>query len=279
MDDYVDRVQNAKSTTTVMSTVLVTMTQDANSVLPNTVTLNSQPLVTPQSDGTGDVNVVATVSDNGGGGGATNILATGVTSTTSPSSSTSQATAGGNNGNAADLSTGAKAGIGAGAGAAGLAVIGGLLLVLIRRQRPRPRFFNTPDISQLPVTAGNGSSWAPSRVPPPRHHSSMPERAAGLASAMARGRQAGSPQSHAEVGLALRTSSGGASPTPPSELGSSRVSPPSSASELMAGYQSPRDGTHEMQGVPENAGLGVVDEHYEMPGQAYYELPSPLQRT
>lgn len=290
--------KDAKSTTTVTSTIVVTETGDTTSDTNNaasadstvTTTENSQFFITSQASLPSDTGVFVTATDNDGGSGSQTVLSQGDTTATSPSTSPTNSNNGSGSGGAkesqANLSTGAKAGIGAGAAAAGLAAIGGVVLLIARRRRPRPRSFESPTPSQLLITSGNGSSWAPPR-PPARQRPftagqeiTFPERAAGLASAMAAGGLGRTPVRYSGTGSSMRSPiSGGASQRNPPELMPGHVSPPSRNSRSMAGSMSSRKGNGAYGTNRPRRGTGanssVASQCHEMPSQLYYELPVP----
>ncbi|KAI8625510.1 hypothetical protein F5Y19DRAFT_489644 [Xylariaceae sp. FL1651] len=291
---------NAKQTTTVVSTVVVTSTQvDTSTPDPTTgasPTAPTQPAATTTSNNivvatTFAVGVTNSGSDpatlgttiiNGGGAsggqvatGAPTIVPGSAGSSSGPETTapTSSSVSPGSTSNIhSDLSTGAKAGIGAGAGAAGLALLGAIVFFALGRQR-RPTSTISTGNSQAQMAPSTAANWTP--PPPPHRHShldsrevSYTERAAALARSMEARSQTRSTPSFQDQQQSSNFSpiSRGASLSTPSE---------------MMGYESPRADMHEMGGTTENMGwnAGPSTEHYEMPAQPYHELPSPPEPT
>ncbi|KAI3328123.1 hypothetical protein HD806DRAFT_350779 [Xylariaceae sp. AK1471] len=289
--------KDAKSTTTVFSTLIETVTQpvtstpdppakDSSTKPPVTSTVNniviqSTFVVGVTNSGSNEAATVTTIIDGGGASGVP--VATGASKITSGSdtsssksdtvATTSSTTPSNIPSTHSDLSTGAKAGIGAGAGAAGLALLAAIAFFALGKRR-RPTSTVSVDNSQAPMAPSTVANWTP--PPPPLRHShldsrevSYTERAAILARSMENRSQPVSTPSLQEY-----QQSSNFSPV-------SRGASPSTPSELMMGYESPRGGMQEMGGTTENMGwyMGPNTEHHEMPGQEYYEMPSPPESS
>ncbi|KAI1198576.1 hypothetical protein F5X97DRAFT_342497 [Nemania serpens] len=266
--------KDAKTTTTVASTVVVTSAQVTTSTQapsPSTKHIGStEPITTkPPKDLVVETTSVAGTTSSGDteaatkttivdGGDVSGLQAATDVSTTIPrsdSSSTSSITASPTSSNTSTsdssirsgLSIGAKAGIGAGVGAAGLALLAIMgFFAFGRRRRPTP------------TVSGNYTvnNWTP--PPSPLRYShldsrevSYTERAAALAHSM---EKVDEPPPTSRV-LSSQQSSGFSPP--------GRGTPPSTASELIS------DKTEDAVWH-----VGLNTEHHEVFGQQYHEMPS-----
>ncbi|TGJ78754.1 hypothetical protein E0Z10_g10017 [Xylaria hypoxylon] len=284
--------KGAKSTTTVVSTVVVTSTQVASPtpessikdslIEPGTTRTSNEIVVMTTfvagvtNSGNNEASTATTIVDGGGASGLQ--VATGVPTTTSRSDGsflgfntaapTSTSTKVSSSRKKGDLSTGAKAGIGAGAGAVGLALLGAMVFFVLGKRR-RPTSTISGDNSQAPMAPSTVSNWTP--PPPPLRYShldsrevSYTERAAALARSM---ENMGQPAS-------IPNAPGYQQPRnfSPTIRGAS----PSTPSELMMGYESPRGGGQEMGGTTKNMGwyMGPDAVRHEVSDQQYHEMPS-----
>ncbi|KAI0517400.1 hypothetical protein F5B22DRAFT_123741 [Xylaria bambusicola] len=272
--------KDAKSTTTVESTIVVTSTEDATPTSESSSRDKStEPVITRTSNqiivkttfvvgvtNSGDDGPVTETAFIDAGGASSQVVETPV-STTSSTSGTVGSTPSpepSTSSKKSDLSTGAKAGIGAGAGAAGLALLGALVFFALGK-RGRSTSRTSSDNIQAPMAPSTVSTWTP--PPPPARYShldgrevSYTERAAALARSMEAMRN---PNSSPNI-QAYQPSSN-FSP-------SSRGASPSAPSELMMGYESPREGRQEMGGTTENMGWSMGPN--TVPDPQYHEMPA-----
>ncbi|KAI0539215.1 hypothetical protein GGR58DRAFT_525194 [Xylaria digitata] len=244
--------RDAKSATTVVSTVIVTSIE-----VPMTIpesSLEHSPTESVTKKTSDDIVVMTTF-----------VVVTGVSTATSrsdnSSSESNKATPTSSsielNGQSkqGDLSTGAKA---AGAGAAGLALLGAIVFFALGKRR-RPTSTISCDNSQVPMAPSTVSNWTP--PPPPLRYShldgreiSYTERAAALARSMESMRQPTSTpntQSYQQSSNFSSTSRGASLSTP---------------SELMMRYGSLPEDRQEMGGTAENMGWYMRSNtvHHEM---------------
>ncbi|KAF2971440.1 hypothetical protein GQX73_g2081 [Xylaria multiplex] len=291
--------QDAKSTTTVVSTVVVTSTQVPTTTITESYAEHSlTELVTKKTSN--DIVVMTTFvvgvtnSGNNEATTATNIIDGGGASGLQAATGISTATSGGDDlssvSNAAiptsssiepnsqnkqgDLSIGAKAGIGAGAGAAGLALLSAIIFFALGKRR-RPTSTISGDNSQAPMAPSTVSNWTP--PPPPLRYShldgreiSYTERAAALARSME--------SMHQPTSIPNARSYQQSSNFTPTN----RRASPSTPSEFMMRYESPREDRQEMGGTAENMGWhmepNTVPHEMADANKQYYEMPSsPIQ--
>ncbi|KAI0455125.1 hypothetical protein F5B21DRAFT_524059 [Xylaria acuta] len=284
--------KNAKSTTTVVSTVVVTSTQVATSVPnPSTTVSPTEPSTTRTTydivvETTFVVGItnsghdeVATVTNFVDGGGASGLqVATGV-STTMPGSDSSSfgpnttaptgpSTSPSSSSRQGDLSIGAKAGIGAGAGAASLALLGALVFFALgKRRRATPTV--SGDSSQEPMAPSTVADWTPPPPPPIRYSHldgrevSYTERAASLARSME------------NMGRPTMTPNAQGYQQPSNFTSASRRASPSTPSEMM-GYEGRLGEVQEIYGATENRGwyMGPNKGLHEIVDHQYHEMPS-----